>query len=65
MEYATFNLLFEGSHKRDWYLTVVASGTGYSFNSDPVFVLLVVWCTSKMYDTACHNIYATGYSSKK
>ena len=35
------NLLFEGSHKRDWYLTVVASGTGYSFNSDPVFVLLV------------------------
>ncbi len=35
------NLLFEGSHKREWYLSVVASGTGYTFNSDPVFVLLV------------------------
>ena len=35
------NLLFEGSHKRDWYIDVVTSGTGYSFNSDPIFVTIV------------------------
>ena len=35
------NLLFEGSHKRDWYFSVLESGTGYTFNSDPLFVIIV------------------------
>lgn len=35
------NILFEGSHKRDWYINVLESGTGYVFNSNPLFVIIV------------------------
>lgn len=35
------NLLFEGGHQRDWYINVLTDGTGYTFNSNPVFVMLV------------------------
>lgn len=35
------NILFEGNHKRDWYINVLQSGTGYVFNSNPLFVIIV------------------------
>lgn len=35
------NILFEGNHKRDWYINVLESGTGYVFNSNPLFVIIV------------------------
>ena len=35
------NLLFAGSHKRDWYLDIIAGGTGYTLNANPVFVIIV------------------------
>lgn len=34
------NLLFEGSHNRAWYMNMLTSGAEFTFNSNPVFVIL-------------------------
>lgn len=35
------NLLISGTHQKNWYLNIVANGGSFSYNENPIFILLV------------------------
>lgn len=35
------NLLIAGTHQKDWYLNIIANGGSFTYNDNPVFIILV------------------------
>ena len=38
------NLLIAGTHQRKWYLDLIANGGSFTYNANPVFIILIFAC---------------------
>ena len=38
------NLLIAGTHQRKWYLDLIANGRSFTYNANPVFIILIFAC---------------------